>query len=899
MATERIEIVVTEKGSAQAAKNIRSVGSASTGTVSGINLLRRALITLGGAAALRGFVGMLDTLADLKNRLGLVTNGAAQTGAVMNKLFLISKKTRTDFDATGIIFSRTALATQQLGISMQRTLDFTENLNKAVILSGVNAREAKAGLIQLSQGLASNRLSGDELRSVLEQLPFVADIIAKNLRGMNGELGVTRGEFREMAHSGKITTKVIIEAFEKASQELEDKFGKTVPTISQSMSVLSTEVLRLTNVFESNTGITGIFSSLILATANNVETLVRILGAAGLVGVLILVRIGLTAITAQLALLRVAINANPLLKLLSLAANLIVIAVALLTAFADKIQLGTDKLGTLADYMLAAFQLGREALIRFLEPFGSLDEVISTSLTAFESLASGLGSVFKSVFTFLINTADNFIGIFAGIVVSVIRTVSKIPAAFKNVFTQAFNGVILVVETANNKIIDAVNFLREKVGLELLPHTQLGRLEDENEGAFLNLGKTAADGFVEGFKGSNLFQNLSDTVGKGLSSIISGAGGIGAAIGERAAGLTQERLGNEIVKKASEDFALTQLGQAGPDKSRDSLGKTKGIQFSDIIRQLRQETELLKLNSREREIHAAVVQAEESLKRKLTNAERELLTGTLLLNQAYADRAEILDEMQAPQIEMERGIQALNSLFSDGLIDLDQYNRKLRELQQGALALDTTVEGGLKRGLLSIHEQFTNLSQIAEQGLVNAFQGAEDALVKFVQTGKLSFKSLVDSIFEDMTRLAVRSAITGPIAGLLAPSSTGGGAAGALSSLFSFANTGNGGPVAAAASGSGGSGTLGGLASMGAMLGFRNGGDFTVGGSGGPDSQVVAFKGTPGEEVTVNKPGQSGSKGATINFYISTPDVDGFKRSQGQLMAKAQASLTRSSARNN
>jgi lambda family phage tail tape measure protein len=269
----------------------------------------------------------------------------------------------------------------------------------------------------------------------------------------------------------------------------------------------------------------------------------------------------------------------------------------------------------------------------------------------------------------------------------------------------------------------------------------------------------------------------------------------------------------------------------------------------------------------------------------------------LLLNQALADRTEILDEVQAPQIELERGVQALNSLFADGLIDLTQYNRKLRELQQSALSLDTTVQGGLQRGLLGIHEQFTDLSQIAEQGLVNAFQGAEDALVSFVQTGKLSFRSLVDSIYEDMIRLAVRSAITGPIAGLLAPSSDGGGAGGMLSSLFSA--VGQGGGSTAAAGGTGSSGTLEGLASLAGLFGYKNGGDFTIGGSGGPDSQLVQFMGSPGEEVHINKPGQAGSKGTNVNFYIQTPDVDSFQRSQGQLLAKTQAAMSRASSRNN
>ena len=54
---------------------------------------------------------------------------------------------------------------------------------------------------------------------------------------------------------------------------------------------------------------------------------------------------------------------------------------------------------------------------------------------------------------------------------------------------------------------------------------------------------------------------------------------------------------------------------------------------------------------------------------------------------------------------------------------------------------------------------------------------------------------------------------------------------------------------------------------------FATGGSFTVGGSGGVDSQLVAFNATPGEKVTVFPPGMSGQSGiqiGTINVYADS-----------------------------
>lgn len=49
------------------------------------------------------------------------------------------------------------------------------------------------------------------------------------------------------------------------------------------------------------------------------------------------------------------------------------------------------------------------------------------------------------------------------------------------------------------------------------------------------------------------------------------------------------------------------------------------------------------------------------------------------------------------------------------------------------------------------------------------------------------------------------------------------------------------------------------------LMGFAGGGSFKVGGSGGTDSQLVAFRATPGERVSVRTPAQS--SGAVVNVY--------------------------------
>ncbi|MEG9884422.1 MAG: phage tail tape measure C-terminal domain-containing protein [Hyphomicrobiales bacterium] len=75
------------------------------------------------------------------------------------------------------------------------------------------------------------------------------------------------------------------------------------------------------------------------------------------------------------------------------------------------------------------------------------------------------------------------------------------------------------------------------------------------------------------------------------------------------------------------------------------------------------------------------------------------------------------------------------------------------------------------RLLSSSLEQFAKESEkwgkAVSFSFTRAFSEAEDALVRFTRTGKLSLSSLADAIVDDMLRVSIRASITGPLAGLM------------------------------------------------------------------------------------------------------------------------------------
>jgi phage-related minor tail protein len=73
-------------------------------------------------------------------------------------------------------------------------------------------------------------------------------------------------------------------------------------------------------------------------------------------------------------------------------------------------------------------------------------------------------------------------------------------------------------------------------------------------------------------------------------------------------------------------------------------------------------------------------------------------------------------------------------------------------------------ETGTAKALNNYIDNVTSTAAQSERLFTNAFKGMEDALVGFVQTGKLDFKSLANSIIADLIRIQVQNSIMKPLA---------------------------------------------------------------------------------------------------------------------------------------
>lgn len=198
--------------------------------------LRAAFGAYIGLRTAKSFIDTADAAAELEGKLRLVTGSTAELNDVQGQLFDVAQKTRGSLEGTVDLYSRLARSTKSLGVSNEQLLSVTESVNKAVVISGSSAASANAALFQLGQGLAAGALRGEELNSVMEQTPRVAQAIADSL-------GIGIGELRKYGQEGKITSRVVINAFKSQADVLDQEFAQMPRTVGQALTQLGNQWL--------------------------------------------------------------------------------------------------------------------------------------------------------------------------------------------------------------------------------------------------------------------------------------------------------------------------------------------------------------------------------------------------------------------------------------------------------------------------------------------------------------------------------------------------------------------------------------------------------------------------------------------------------------------------------
>ncbi|HBY6251452.1 TPA: tape measure protein [Klebsiella pneumoniae] len=240
--------------------------------------LSRVAVALTAALSVQQVAEYADAWATVNNKLSNSIRPSEQLADVTERVFNITQQTRSSLDATASLYARLERATRQYGTSADDLAKLTTIINQGFVVSGATAQEAENAIIQLSQGLASGALRGEEFNSVNEQGNRLIVALADSM-------GVSIGQMRNMAAQGKLTTDVVVNGLLSQGSLIGAEFANTTTTISQALQVAGNNI---TKFFGENSTVKSFaagFRDSVITISENLETLgTALIGAAAIMG---------------------------------------------------------------------------------------------------------------------------------------------------------------------------------------------------------------------------------------------------------------------------------------------------------------------------------------------------------------------------------------------------------------------------------------------------------------------------------------------------------------------------------------------------------------------------------------------------------------------------------------
>lgn len=240
------EIDKTDRRSRTASKHTTALGKSFDTLVAGAS----AYLTVATAIkALR----MADDWNTLQQRIKTATKETGDYAAVSEQLYDISRRNGAAMADTVSIFQRLSIARKELNATNDELLKVTDSVQQLGRASGASGTAMRAGLLQFAQAMSAGTVRAEELNSIIENIPAVADRIA---RGM----GMTVGELRNAVLAGEVLSRDVFDALLSQTEAIAAEVGEIPLNMEQSWTVATNALGNFLSRLDELTGVTDFIS---------------------------------------------------------------------------------------------------------------------------------------------------------------------------------------------------------------------------------------------------------------------------------------------------------------------------------------------------------------------------------------------------------------------------------------------------------------------------------------------------------------------------------------------------------------------------------------------------------------------------------------------------------------
>lgn len=272
MTSKRVAIRLAAENGRQVRDELRAIGDDGARSFQklsrGADLASKAVTRLAGLAlgaiSIRQVQQYADTWTDLSSRVNLATGSQERGAVVMERLASMARRTYSSLEMTTESWLANATALRELGMSTKDTLDFTEALNNALVVSGAKSEVAEQVQTALSKAMMLGSLRGTNLNTVLSRGGRVAELLAK-------ELNTDVSSLLRLGQQGKITGDVIRRALVGNLELLREEADSMPATIGDAFTLIGNAALQLVGKWDKMSGASSLVASALIHVADNLE----------------------------------------------------------------------------------------------------------------------------------------------------------------------------------------------------------------------------------------------------------------------------------------------------------------------------------------------------------------------------------------------------------------------------------------------------------------------------------------------------------------------------------------------------------------------------------------------------------------------------------------------------
>jgi tape measure domain-containing protein len=228
----------------------RGIDRLKSGLISVAGRVKDLVFTLGGltaALSLPAIIAVSDGYKLLQVRIKDATKAGEDYVKASAEISRISKETGVSLADTTDVYARLGVGLRKTASSSQ-ILQLTQSVEQLGAISGASKTALSAGLLQFGQAMSAGIVRAEEFNSVVENLPMLAEEIAKGFDTDTGSL-------RKMVLEGEVLSNDVMNILLERAEQIQQRFDEMPLTFARVQNAAFVTFQETIGLIEKNTGV--------------------------------------------------------------------------------------------------------------------------------------------------------------------------------------------------------------------------------------------------------------------------------------------------------------------------------------------------------------------------------------------------------------------------------------------------------------------------------------------------------------------------------------------------------------------------------------------------------------------------------------------------------------------